>query len=214
MGDSTSTATSVYRYYDENGVLLYVGITSRGIARNSEHNTSKDWWKYVTAQEVEHYTTRRGAMARERELITSRRPPFNKQHNPDAGPLREAYLKMRAMKSSIGLSVQQALTLPNGRVELALLPIIDPASITLSYAVGDVPEDIDISDPSKIRFNSGGRKAKIRDVRWTKGSLRLAVTVRNAEACVGAYAKLRTPQGKGQRPSIKVIELIFAEAGK
>lgn len=39
--------TSVYRYYDENGLLLYVGITSRGSVRQREHNGDKEWWRFV-----------------------------------------------------------------------------------------------------------------------------------------------------------------------
>lgn len=88
--------TSVYRYYDPAGILLYVGITSRGTARNREHNATKDWWPFVTRQEVEHYPTRDEAAHREVALIRAHRPPFNRQHNPDGGSLREAYLTLAA----------------------------------------------------------------------------------------------------------------------
>lgn len=89
--------TSVYRYFDERGILLYVGITSRGMSRNREHNISKEWWSYVGSQDVEHFPTREAAHAREVELIEQYRPPFNKQHNPSYGTFREQYMKMRSM---------------------------------------------------------------------------------------------------------------------
>lgn len=35
--------TSLYRYFDDGGALIYVGITGRGIARNVEHDKTKCW---------------------------------------------------------------------------------------------------------------------------------------------------------------------------
>lgn len=86
------TPTSVYRYYDKSSLLLYVGITSRGIRRQREHNHDKEWWPFVTKQEVEHYSTRATASAREKELIRQFRPPFNRTHNPGWDDLRALYL--------------------------------------------------------------------------------------------------------------------------
>lgn len=83
--------TSVYLYYDEYGVLLCVGITSRTTARQGEHNKRAPWWRWVERQTVQHFTTREAAMFREKELIRKHRPPFNKQHNVDYLALRSAY---------------------------------------------------------------------------------------------------------------------------
>ena len=85
--------TSVYLYFDKLGVLLYVGITKRGITRQDEH-TLKEWWPFVAKQEIEHYDSREVAAARETMLIKERRPPFNKQQNRDHARLREAYLTL------------------------------------------------------------------------------------------------------------------------
>lgn len=87
----TTSATSVYRYYDQNNLLLYVGITSRGGQRNREHNATKEWWPFVVRQDVEHYPTRAAATAREKNLIRAFHPPFNKQHNPDYRDLQAIY---------------------------------------------------------------------------------------------------------------------------
>lgn len=86
--------TSVYRYYDVNDVLLYVGVTGRGLSRNSEHNRSKDWWPYVTRQTVDHFPSRGLALDRERSLIIKWTPPFNRQHNPQHKVMRAAYLHL------------------------------------------------------------------------------------------------------------------------
>lgn len=84
-------ATSVYRYYDAHGVLLYVGITSRGMTRQHEHNQAQPWWTHVVRQEVDHHPTRLLAGAAEKRLIREHRPPYNVQHNPDHRALRAQY---------------------------------------------------------------------------------------------------------------------------
>ena len=88
--------TSVYRYYDDRDVLIYVGITKRGTVRNFEHNKRADWWPYVARQEVDHFPTRTEAADRERGLIRLHCPPFNRQHNPHAAEIRAAYLAWRS----------------------------------------------------------------------------------------------------------------------
>lgn len=87
-----SDPTSVYRYYDRIGILIYVGITRQGMGRNAQHNGKAEWWPFVARQEVEHYPTRGAAAMREKELIRGHRPPFNKQHNHDYEVSRAAYL--------------------------------------------------------------------------------------------------------------------------
>jgi hypothetical protein len=87
--------TSVYRYYDSLGCLIYVGITRQGIGRNFQHNMKAEWWPYVVRQEVEHHPTRLAAARREKELIHEFRPPFNKAHNEMWQHHRAAYLAVR-----------------------------------------------------------------------------------------------------------------------
>jgi hypothetical protein len=92
----TGVPTSVYRYFDVFGILIYVGITAQRMARNSQHNLDKTWWGFVARQEVEHFSSRPDAHRREIELIQEFRPPFNTQHNPMAQEMRAIYLAFRA----------------------------------------------------------------------------------------------------------------------
>jgi hypothetical protein len=78
-GDDTSTPTSVYRYYDDLGRLLYVGVTARGHSRATEHARSKPWWPLVARAEIEHFSTRDRALDEERYLIGYHQPPYNTQ---------------------------------------------------------------------------------------------------------------------------------------
>jgi len=92
--DVEAGATSVYIYRDALHRIIYIGITSRGVSRQVEHNRDKSWWPYVARQDIEHYPSRDEALARERFLISTFRPPFNSQHNPEAEHARAAYEAM------------------------------------------------------------------------------------------------------------------------
>lgn len=110
------TPTSVYRYYDRFGQLLYVGITKRGTQRNNEHN-EKVWWPFVARQEVEHYGSRTQALARETDLIRHAAPPFNKQQNPHHKTLTAEYLKLVATEA-VDLRPHERWMLMDRRVPL------------------------------------------------------------------------------------------------
>lgn len=101
------TATSVYRYYDQYGILIYVGITKRGVTRNLEHNLQKPWWSLVASQEVDHFPSRELAHAREVELIEVHQPPFNVQHN-------KAYREMNAVYCGVADQLQSTAHLSAG----------------------------------------------------------------------------------------------------
>lgn len=88
--------TSVYRYFDADGVLLYVGITGRGAQRNGQHAKDKEWWTFVARQEVEHLPSRAAALDLERDLVRAFSPPFNKQHNPHYDEMRAHYLSRQS----------------------------------------------------------------------------------------------------------------------
>ncbi len=78
----THPAASVYRFYDERGKLLYVGVTSRGMNRFSEHGQMKKWWPRVRTTKVEHFATYQEALRAERTAIRSEAPVHNIQNNP------------------------------------------------------------------------------------------------------------------------------------
>lgn len=106
-----SLPTSVYKYYDKSGILIYVGITHGGILRNRQHNDSKAWWKYVAKQEVEHYPGRALAHKREVELIEKFRPPFNKQHNKDYTAINRYYLELMEGAGYPASTIEERLSL-------------------------------------------------------------------------------------------------------
>lgn len=71
--------TSVYRFYNEHDLLLYVGITSQGTQRFTQHRAEKDWWPEVSRIEVENFQTREEALHRETEIIRQECPLYNRK---------------------------------------------------------------------------------------------------------------------------------------
>jgi hypothetical protein len=69
---------SVYRAYNAEGVLLYVGITARGVWRARQHGYRSEWWREMTRMEWEHFDNRNDALDRETELIAAQDPVHNK----------------------------------------------------------------------------------------------------------------------------------------
>lgn len=53
MEDATPH-TNLYRLYDKNNILLYVGITTQGTGRLVQHADAKSWWPLVDRVAVQH----------------------------------------------------------------------------------------------------------------------------------------------------------------
>lgn len=94
----SETPVSVYRSYDVDEYLIYVGITSRGYARSNEHAATSAWWPHVALQRIDHYASRREAEAVEAALIRAYRPPYNVVHNIGGAELRAAYETSRKLQ--------------------------------------------------------------------------------------------------------------------
>lgn len=77
LGPDADENTSVYRMYDKDKNLLYVGITNSGRRRFHQHAADKPWWHEVYVMRVEHYSTRRQALLREAYLIATHDPKYN-----------------------------------------------------------------------------------------------------------------------------------------
>lgn len=91
-----SRETSLYRYFDAAGSLLYVGITSRRTGRSLQHASEKAWWSEVARCEWEHFATREEALHRERLAIANEYPKHNvigRSDRPDDQYRREALMR-------------------------------------------------------------------------------------------------------------------------
>jgi hypothetical protein len=69
----------LYRHFDADGNLLYVGASLRSMARLSEHS-SAPWFASITRVTVERFNTRDDALRAERQAIAQENPRHNIKH--------------------------------------------------------------------------------------------------------------------------------------
>jgi hypothetical protein len=75
---------TLYRFYSEEGRLLYVGITDNLYRRLWSHATEQPWWGLVDYFDTEDLEVSGvNALEYERYVILNERPLFNKEHNLD-----------------------------------------------------------------------------------------------------------------------------------
>jgi predicted GIY-YIG superfamily endonuclease len=78
--------TVLYKAYDADGLLLYVGISGGIIARFAQHVDGSPWSRVMARMEVEWFATRDEALKAEKASIKSLRPLFNIAHADKRGP--------------------------------------------------------------------------------------------------------------------------------
>jgi predicted GIY-YIG superfamily endonuclease len=78
--------TSLYRFFDSRGDLLYIGVTNRIPRRLDEHHENKPWYHEVAQVKVEHLSDRDTALRTEKAAIETEHPKYNVVHN--RGPHR------------------------------------------------------------------------------------------------------------------------------
>jgi predicted GIY-YIG superfamily endonuclease len=79
--------TAIYRLYDAEERLLYVGISMAPERRWEEHALQKLWWHLVARKEVEWVGSRVEALAAEEAIERSEKPRFGDTHR--FGGMRE-----------------------------------------------------------------------------------------------------------------------------
>lgn len=88
--------TALYRYFDKNAVLLYVGITKDPGARDEQHARSSAWHPLHIRREVQWFEMRSDAEVAERSAIRDEAPLFNATHaSPDTRRKAMDYLFSR-----------------------------------------------------------------------------------------------------------------------
>lgn len=82
--------TALYRHYDADAVLLYVGIANDPALRFKAHAHQSVWTQFAARHEGEWFASREEAEAAERVAIREESPLFNKAH---AAPDRDERVK-------------------------------------------------------------------------------------------------------------------------
>lgn len=67
----------LYRFFDAQGVLLYVGIAKDPVARERQHAQHSTWHAHARSRTIEWFEDRESALAAERAVIRDEAPVFN-----------------------------------------------------------------------------------------------------------------------------------------
>jgi predicted GIY-YIG superfamily endonuclease len=83
--------TALYRLFDSEGRLLYVGIAFDPRSRLSDHARQKEWWPTVADRTIEWHATRTEAAAAEVTAIRSEKPLYNVRDTEEEHARRAAH---------------------------------------------------------------------------------------------------------------------------
>lgn len=72
--------TSLYRHFEANGALLYVGISCQVLVRTSEHANGAVWFQQIKTIIIEHFSTRKLALVAEKAAILKEKPLYNRTY--------------------------------------------------------------------------------------------------------------------------------------
>lgn len=84
-------STAIYRLFDSEEQLLYVGISDRPEVRWTEHALDKNWWHLVARKSTDWLPSRSVALAAEAAATKSERPLFNAIRMADGSIVKAVY---------------------------------------------------------------------------------------------------------------------------
>jgi predicted GIY-YIG superfamily endonuclease len=112
-----STVTHLYRLFDKEDRLLYVGISKKVFNRINEHMNEKSWASEIAREEVTRFANRGEAMDAEIEAIKKEQPLYNIQHQ-DRSQKSETKLK-KSDDLWAGMTTEQRELAKQGMSKLA-----------------------------------------------------------------------------------------------
>lgn len=68
--------TELYRHFDADGRLLYVGISYDALVRLRQHKDRSAWFSRIASITIEKHATREAALAAEAEAINREKPAW------------------------------------------------------------------------------------------------------------------------------------------
>lgn len=113
--------TKLYRHFDAEGRLLYVGIALNPLARLADHNNNSHWVDEIRSMTIEAFSTREEALIAERRAVESEAPMHNMRRHFIARPA-----------PSNGHAVSSRASLVSGIVQFNPLYTIDEAARVLT----------------------------------------------------------------------------------
>jgi hypothetical protein len=110
IAELDAIGTALYRHFDHDGRLLYVGISLSAVTRTAQHRSRAPWFSQITRIEIEWHKSRSAAALAEKRAIKAERPLYNIVHNeadngdpdkPQTRTVRAGTRKRRKCKSGL-----------------------------------------------------------------------------------------------------------------
>lgn len=96
---------ALYRHFNAEGTLLYVGISLRPFSRFKEHNTHSEWADQIANMTIEYFPNRMEAMAAETKAVQEENPAHNIRLRKPKLPVKLAKITMeRAEEARVNLT--------------------------------------------------------------------------------------------------------------
>lgn len=93
--------TALYRLYDAEGRVLYIGISALPKARWERHSLIQTWWHLVARKSVEWYEDRPSALDAEAAATATEKPLYDKSWRHSQGEPRGGYDDSEGVKKVI-----------------------------------------------------------------------------------------------------------------
>lgn len=146
----------VYRAFDADGSLLYVGMTTKSIKDRLEgHRSASAWWPRFDRCTVENFDSRAAAAIGERRAIQLEQPEFNVYWNRSRKVhplrrLREARLMSAAeLATAIGCTSRSVNNWESGRGAPRMFLGFRMAD-ALGVSVGEIAECFPVRDRESV----------------------------------------------------------------
>lgn len=118
---------SVYRIYDSDNQLLYVGMSGRVLGRIADHHTTKDWFKDVSRIDIQWHSSKKEATAAEAYAIKSEKPLYNRHLNANHRGVRSRKKKtshfnfaLKLTDSVQGMEIGQSVVVKKENAQVAI----------------------------------------------------------------------------------------------
>lgn len=123
--------TDLYRHFDVDGNLLYVGISYSAFQRSKDHLRHSHWSEEIRTITIEKFDTREDALNAERISIDTHAPKYNIVNNKsryEKKPLRtDTTLPLHKVAEYIGIKRRTLYNmLEDGRFPVASIPGVLP----------------------------------------------------------------------------------------
>ena len=135
--DFDEARTALYRHFDSDGRLLYVGISLNPASRQSNHSQNAEWYSDISEIKLEWFETRYAAATAEIAAIENENPKHNKLANPEWSGIRSLQ-KAQGLLSHECAHIRVVAQAGGVKAVAARLGVGDPA-ITLAQRAQSFP---------------------------------------------------------------------------